>query len=225
MYDLPLRHLPEAVSRGNEQFALELVFSGGTGARPDLDGLSATAFPSGVWGSQVETTEAVAPVLITRRELKPDSGGPGRMRGGLGQHIEITSSKHEDFLLFLSVERVLNPAQGRFGGSSGAAGKPSKQAQKESLVLSTLVDTLGGEAAPRAPLAAAPEGASEVPAEACSVLLSIEAREGYVLEYRAAGSASAHFDARALVPGTSDAEFGGSWQEGGATGWRRVPKS
>jgi len=123
MYDLPLRHAPEAVSRGNEQFALELVFSGGTGARPDLDGLSATAFPSGVWGSQVETTEAVAPVLITRRELKPDSGGPGRMRGGLGQHIEITSSKHEDFLLFLSVERVLNPAQGRFGGSSGAAGR------------------------------------------------------------------------------------------------------
>lgn len=123
MYDLPLRHAPEAVSRGNEQFALELVFSGGTGARPGLDGLSATAFPSGVWGSQVETTEAVAPVLITRRELKPDSGGPGRMRGGLGQHIEITSSKHEDFLLFLSVERVLNPAQGRFGGSSGAAGR------------------------------------------------------------------------------------------------------
>ncbi|NNE79200.1 MAG: hydantoinase B/oxoprolinase family protein [Silicimonas sp.] len=123
MYDLPLRHAPEAVSRGDEQFALELVFSGGTGARPGLDGLSATAFPSGVWGSQVETTEAVAPVLITRRELKPDSGGAGRMRGGLGQHIEIRSSNDQDFLLFLSVERVLNPARGRFGGGEGAAGR------------------------------------------------------------------------------------------------------
>ncbi|SDX10659.1 N-methylhydantoinase B [Ruegeria halocynthiae] len=123
MYDLPLRHVPEAVSRGDVQFALELVFSGGTGARPGLDGLSATAFPSGVWGSQVETTEAVAPVLITRRELKPDSGGPGRTRGGLGQHIEMRSAVDEDFVLFLSVERVLNPARGRFGGEAGAPGR------------------------------------------------------------------------------------------------------
>ncbi|MEX0306931.1 MAG: hydantoinase B/oxoprolinase family protein [Ruegeria sp.] len=123
MYDLPLRHAPEAVSRGDEQFALELVFSGGTGARPGLDGLSATAFPSGVWGSQVETTEAVAPVLITRRELKPDSGGAGRTRGGLGQHIELRASKDQDLMLFLSVERVLNPAQGRYGGGDGAAGR------------------------------------------------------------------------------------------------------
>ncbi len=123
MYDLPLRHTPEAVSRGDEQFALELVFSGGTGARPDLDGLSATAFPSGVWGSQVETTEAVAPVLITRRELIPDSGGPGRTRGGLGQHIEVRSSQDEEFMVFLSVERVINPARGRQGGGPGAPGR------------------------------------------------------------------------------------------------------
>jgi N-methylhydantoinase B len=123
MYDLPLRHAPEAVAQGGHQFALELVFSGGTGARPTLDGLSATAFPSGVWGSQVETTEAVAPVLITRRELKRDSGGPGRMRGGLGQHIELRSAIDEDVLLFLSVERVLNPARGRFGGGPGAPGR------------------------------------------------------------------------------------------------------
>ncbi len=123
MYDLPLRHAPEAASRGDQQFALELVFSGGTGARPGLDGLSATAFPSGVWGSQVETTEAAAPILITRRELKPDSGGAGRQRGGLGQHIEARSSADQDFLLFLSVERVQNPAAGRFGGGAGAPGR------------------------------------------------------------------------------------------------------
>ena len=123
MYDLPLRHVPEAASQGGEQFALELVFSGGTGARPGLDGLSATAFPSGVWGSQVETTEAVAPVLITRRELRPDSGGAGVTRGGLGQQIEVQSSNGEDFLLFLSVERIVNPARGRSGGSNGATGR------------------------------------------------------------------------------------------------------
>jgi N-methylhydantoinase B len=85
--------------------------------------LSATAFPSGVWGSQVETTEAVAPVLITRRELKTDSGGAGRTRGGLGQWIEMRSAKDQDVLVFLSVERVLNPARGRGGGHDGASGR------------------------------------------------------------------------------------------------------
>lgn len=123
MYDLPLRHVAETALNGGEQFALELVFNGGTGARPSLDGLSATAFPSGVWGSQIETTEAVAPVLFTRRELKQDSGGAGTFRGGLGQHIELRSSIDEDFMVFLSVERVLNPAKGRHGGLAGAAGR------------------------------------------------------------------------------------------------------
>ena len=99
------------------------MFNGGTGARPGLDGLSATAFPSGVWGSQVETTEAAAPVLFHRRELRTDSGGAGKMRGGLGQHIEVSSAIDQDFLLFLSVERVLNPAGGRHGGHAGAPGR------------------------------------------------------------------------------------------------------
>lgn len=119
MYDLPMRSLPEA----ENAFALELVFNGGTGARATLDGLSATAFPSGVWGSQIETTEAVAPVLFHRRELRVDSGGPGRTRGGLGQHIEVSSATGQDILLFLSVERVKNAAKGRHGGGGGAAGR------------------------------------------------------------------------------------------------------
>ncbi|MGI9370746.1 MAG: hydantoinase B/oxoprolinase family protein [Ruegeria sp.] len=123
MYDLPLRHVADAVDRGDDPFALELVFNGGTGARPALDGLSATAFPSGVWGSQIETTEAVAPVLFARRELRQDSGGAGQFRGGLGQHIELSASRDQDIMLFLSVERVLNPAKGRYGGQDGAAGR------------------------------------------------------------------------------------------------------
>ena len=99
------------------------MFNGGTGARPAKDGLSATAFPSGVWGSQVETTEAVAPVLFHRRELRPDSGGAGRRRGGLGQRIEVSSAIDQDFLVFLSVERIRNPAEGRQGGRRGAEGR------------------------------------------------------------------------------------------------------
>ncbi|MBC6438089.1 MAG: hydantoinase B/oxoprolinase family protein [Rhodobacteraceae bacterium] len=123
MYDLPLRHAPEAHKCGDTLFALELVLNGGTGAQPQRDGLSATAFPSGVWGSQIETTEAVAPVLFNRRELRCDSGGTGKRRGGLGQRIEIRAAREQDLMLFLSVERVKIPAAGRYGGGPGAAGR------------------------------------------------------------------------------------------------------
>jgi N-methylhydantoinase B len=125
MYDLPLRNTAETARRKGREFALELVYSGGTGARPTKDGLSATAFPSGVWGSQVETTEAAAPVLITRRELRQDSGGAGTFRGGLGQCVELEATHGEDLLLFLSVERIVHPARGRHGGGDGAPGRIS----------------------------------------------------------------------------------------------------
>jgi N-methylhydantoinase B len=108
---------------GGEVFAVELAHNGGTGARPGKDGLSATAFPSGVWGSQVEITESVAPVVVTKRELRPDSGGPGRHRGGLGQRIELRSANDHPFQVFLSVERVKYPARGRDGGGEGAPGR------------------------------------------------------------------------------------------------------
>lgn len=123
MYDLPMRSVPEAARRGWRDFAVELVHNGGTGARPARDGLSATAYPSGVFGSQVEITEAVAPVTILRRELIADSGGAGQFRGGLGQWIEMTSARAEPFLVFLSVERVRNAAAGRAGGLPGTPGR------------------------------------------------------------------------------------------------------
>ncbi len=123
MFDLPMRHAPEVARDGGREFAIEPVHNGGTGARPHADGLSATAFPSGVFGSQVEITEAVAPVVMWRRELRSDSGGAGQYRGGLGQRIEMTSSNGAPFIVFLSVERLKFPALGRMGGEPGAPGR------------------------------------------------------------------------------------------------------
>lgn len=123
MFDLPMRHAPEVARDGGREFAIEPVHNGGTGARPHADGLSATAYPSGVFGSQVEITEAVAPVIMWRRELRPDSGGAGKYRGGLGQRIEMTSSNGAPFIVFLSVERLKFPALGREGGLPGAPGR------------------------------------------------------------------------------------------------------
>ena len=123
MFDLPMRHAPEVARDGGREFAIEPVHNGGTGARPHADGLSATAYPSGVFGSQVEITEAVAPVIMWRRELRPDSGGAGKYRGGLGQRIEMTSSNGAPFIVFLSVERLKFPALVREGGLPGAPGR------------------------------------------------------------------------------------------------------
>ncbi|MBY6141168.1 hydantoinase B/oxoprolinase family protein [Leisingera daeponensis] len=123
MFDLPMRHAPEVARDGGRAFAIEPVHNGGTGARPHADGLSATAYPSGVYGSQVEITEAVAPVIMWRRELRPDSGGAGKYRGGLGQRIEMTASNGAPFIVFLSVERLKFPALGRMGGQPGAPGR------------------------------------------------------------------------------------------------------
>ena len=64
-----------------------------------------------------------SPRAVSPPELRPDSGGAGRFRGGLGQHIELSASKDQDLMLFLSVERIRNPAQGRDGGLDGAPGR------------------------------------------------------------------------------------------------------
>ena len=126
MWDIPIRSAALSRLDGNATtFAIELTHNGGTGARPGADGLSATAYPSGVWGSQVEITEHIAPVRVRRRELIPDSGGAGRRRGGLGQVIELESSEGQPIALFTSVERMKYPARGRTGGIDGRLGRIS----------------------------------------------------------------------------------------------------
>lgn len=97
--------------------------SGGSGARPTLDGLNATAFPSGVHSMSVEATEHVGPVVIWRKELRNGSGGAGTQRGGLGQVVEIAPAKGHEFYFNAMFDRVANPARGREGGADGAPGK------------------------------------------------------------------------------------------------------
>lgn len=96
--------------------------SGGTGARPGLDGLTATAFPSGVRTMSTEATEQVGPIIIWRKEIRPDSGGDGRYRGGLGQVIEVGPTDGYLFEFSAMFDRVDNPARGRDGGGPGAPG-------------------------------------------------------------------------------------------------------
>ena len=107
--------------RGDE-FAYIFFSAGGMGAAHNRDGLSATAFPSGIMGVPVEAIETAAPLLMHRRELRPDSGGPGRYRGGLGQVMEleiITGAPANHSCMY---DRTGNPAQGLLGGEPGKTG-------------------------------------------------------------------------------------------------------
>ncbi|MEO1065199.1 MAG: hydantoinase B/oxoprolinase family protein [Actinomycetota bacterium] len=97
--------------------------SGGSGARPTLDGLTATAFPSGVMTMSTEATEQVGPIVIWRKEIREGSGGEGRQRGGLGQIIEIGAIDGYQLEFSAMFDRVDNPARGRAGGGDGAPGR------------------------------------------------------------------------------------------------------
>jgi N-methylhydantoinase B len=104
------------------RFSLLAVQTGGVGARPALDGLSATAFPSGVSGVPIEILESISPLVFFRKELRPDSGGAGRTRGGLGQIIEIESREPVSFDINAAFDRVEFPPRGRAGGKDGEGG-------------------------------------------------------------------------------------------------------
>ena len=93
--------------------------SGGSGARPEHDGLNATAFPSGVMTMPIEATEHTGPVIIWRKELRPDSGGSGKQRGGLGQYMEVGAREGHEFDFQAMFDRVDHPARGRQGGKDG----------------------------------------------------------------------------------------------------------
>lgn len=97
--------------------------SGGSGARPGKNGMSATAFPSGVRGMPVEASEAITPIIFWRKEFRENSGGAGKHRGGMGQVIEIGGVEGIPFDVLAMFERVDNRPRGRDGGTDGAAGR------------------------------------------------------------------------------------------------------
>ena len=121
-------------ARGNKpviaDFEIITFNSGGTGARPAQDGLNATAFPSGVRTMPVEATENVAPIILWRKELKPDSGGAGRTRGGVGQIMEIATKGDLEFGVNASFDRIANAPKGREGGLNGGAGRVAQKSGK-----------------------------------------------------------------------------------------------
>jgi N-methylhydantoinase B len=120
-FQVSLRPRTDQISPDDAVRAEVLTFnSGGSGARPTLDGMNATAFPSGVMTMPIEATEHTGPVIIWRKELRPDSGGAGKFRGGLGQYMEVGAAQGHEFDFQAMFDRVDHPARGREGGQDGA---------------------------------------------------------------------------------------------------------
>jgi N-methylhydantoinase B len=106
-----------------EPFTFSLFQCGGMGARAIKDGLSATGFPSGVAGVPAEVVESLTPLIQHRRELRVDSGGAGRFRGGLGQWTEMGFRGDRPWSLSAMIDRIRFPGVGLDGGRSGSPGE------------------------------------------------------------------------------------------------------
>jgi len=134
-----------SVWRGqNPPFTLTVFQVGGTGARPSKDGLNAVGFPSGVAGVPAEVIESLSPVVMRRRELRPDSGGPGTWRGGLGQLTEFSRRGEGKWSVSSIADRTDYPAPGLLGGKEGAPGEVTLE-DGEQLHAKALKDLKGGD--------------------------------------------------------------------------------
>ncbi len=102
-----------------------IIRGGGMGASAISDGNYVYIFPANGANTPIEIFESDTPLLVERRELIPDSGGPGKMKGGLGQR-EVFRVPDDEYAplppvnLGIQAGRHILPPEGLFGGKPGA---------------------------------------------------------------------------------------------------------
>jgi N-methylhydantoinase B len=98
------------------------TIGGGSGARPATDGMDGVQVGmTNTLNTPVEALEAEYPLRVERYALRPDSGGAGEFRGGLG--LERTVTVEESATVSLLTERRRHAPQGLDGGGAGAVGR------------------------------------------------------------------------------------------------------
>jgi N-methylhydantoinase B len=110
------------VNAQGKPYANMFFYNGGMGANMRGDGISCLSWPSNVSSTAIEITEHIAPLRVHYKRLRPDSGGPGRHRGGLGQEIALESRSETPIAVSFLAERTIFPAFGIEGGKAGAPG-------------------------------------------------------------------------------------------------------
>ncbi|EMA33356.1 hydantoinase B/oxoprolinase family protein [Halobiforma nitratireducens] len=117
------------------------TIGGGFGARPDRDGMDGVQVGmTNTLNTPVESIETEYPLRIDRYALRPDSGGEGRYRGGLG--LERTVTVEQDATVSLLTERRRHAPAGVAGGEDGATGE--NLLDGESVPAKTTVDVEAG---------------------------------------------------------------------------------
>ena len=113
-------HLPSG-----DAFSDLIFVMGGMGARTRKDGLHTMSFPANSSNIPVEVLESVAPVRVRRKQLRPDSGGAGRYRGGCGQVFEFESISSLPITVRAEHGKLMTVPQGLHGGRPGMGGRHS----------------------------------------------------------------------------------------------------
>lgn len=112
--------------RAGQRWVMFSFFGGGHGGHSQGDGLSHGNAPiSTATIPPLEILEAAYPVRFTQWALRPDSGGDGTYRGGLGAiyEIELLEQSAE---VFIFGERGRSAPKGIAGGSSSIANRDRK---------------------------------------------------------------------------------------------------
>jgi len=109
--------------RSGRRFIVQSLEGGGWGGRPFEDGVSATVSvcQGDVRNGSIEGIELKCPVLVEARELRPDSCGAGKFRGGLGLDMKVRNLV-EGKWNFEQARRTKCPPWGVWGGTAGEAG-------------------------------------------------------------------------------------------------------
>jgi N-methylhydantoinase B/oxoprolinase/acetone carboxylase alpha subunit len=116
---------------GEKSFVFMDLPPGGWGGTCENDGMNATFSRQGnCMDLDIELAETLYPVLITRRELIQDSGGPGKFRGGLSLR-EGFSPTEMDVLVCHTTARTKEGPPGLFGGKHGRPGRSIKNYDSE----------------------------------------------------------------------------------------------
>ena len=120
-------------------FTLTTFGAGGTGGRPTSDGLTTTGFPTGVRAAPTEVLETLSSLVQVRREIRADSAGGGRHRGGLGQVVEVRNRDGSPWSVNANIDRVVFPAPGAEGGNPGRTGSFTDTTSGDDLPRKSLV--------------------------------------------------------------------------------------
>ena len=110
------------VNEQGKPYTNMFFYNGGMGATYRRDGTTCLSWPSNVSSTPIELSEQLAPLRFHYKQLRPDSGGPGKFRGGLGQEILIESRSDRLIAVSFLAERTIYPAFGIEGGGQGGVG-------------------------------------------------------------------------------------------------------